>query len=311
MISWLKQAALIGLLLLGLAGLARAEDKKAEPKRIRDVIYGRKFGMALTMDVFQPVKPNGAGVIYVVSGGWFSSAAAISPLMTAGLADRGYTVFAVVHGSQPKFTIPEIAEDLHRAVRFIRSNAADYQVDGNRLGIMGVSAGGHLSLLMGTAGGPGDPKAVDAVDRESSKVQAVACFCPPTDFLNYGGKEMINRSFQPPYTAATDYHEFNAKKALYVPITDEKTLREISRKVSPISHVSATSAPTLIFHGDKDSLVPLQQSESMVAKLKEAGVNAKLVVREGADHVWPTMVFDFIQCADWFDKYLAKGKDEK
>jgi len=309
--GWFKQSALLGCLLFLTAGLAYSEEKKEEPKRIRDVIYGRKFGMALTMDVFQPAKPNGAGIIWVVSGGWFSSAAAVNPLLAATLVERGYTVFAVVHGSQPKFTIPEIAADLHRAIRFIRGNAKDYHVDGDRLGIMGISAGGHLSLLMGTSGGPGDPKALDPIDRGSSKVQAVACFCPPTDFLNYGGKEMINRNFQPPYTAATDYHEFDSKKALYVPITDEKKLRAISRQISPISHVSASSAPALLFHGDKDTLVPLQQSESMVARLKEAGVKAELVVRKGADHVWPTMVLDFSQCADWFDKHLGKGKDEK
>ena len=62
------------------------------------------------------------------------------------------TVFAVVHGSQPEFTIPEILEDMHKAVRYIRSHAAEYGVDPNRLGITGMSAGGHLSLMQGTAG---------------------------------------------------------------------------------------------------------------------------------------------------------------
>jgi acetyl esterase/lipase len=311
MFSGLKRLALISWLLIGLAGLARTEEKKDEPKRIRDVIYGRKFGMALTLDVFQPSRPNGAAVIWVISGGWFSSAEAINPLMSAELLKRGYTVFAVVHGSQPKFTIPEIADDMHRAIRFIRTKAKEYNIDANRLGITGISAGGHLSMLMGTSGSPGDPKARDPIDRESSKVQAVACFCPPTDFLHYGGKEMLSRSFQPPFTAACDYHEYDVKKALYVAITDEMKQREIARKISPITYVSASSAPARIFHGDKDKLVPIQQAESMVAKLKEAGVPAELVVRKGADHVWPTLFLDFILCADWFDKHLAKPKDEK
>ena len=92
----------------------------------------------------------------------------------------------VVHGSQPKFTIPEAIQDIHRAVRFIRHNAAEWGVDPNHLGITGGSAGGHLSLILGTQGGPGAPDAKDPIDRESSAVQAVACFYPPSDFLNYG-----------------------------------------------------------------------------------------------------------------------------
>ena len=78
--------------------------------RKEDIIYGRKHGVALTMDVFTPKQnANGAGVIMCVSGGFFSSKAAINPLFFGEALNRGYTVFAVVHGSQPKYTIPEIA----------------------------------------------------------------------------------------------------------------------------------------------------------------------------------------------------------
>ena len=111
------------------------------------------------------------------------------------LLDRGYTVFAVVHGSQPRFTVPEIIQDMNRAVRFIRYHAKDYGIDKARIGISGAHRrAGHLSLMLGTAGSLGDPNAKDPVDRESSRVQAVACFFPPADLLNYGqaGKEMLH-----------------------------------------------------------------------------------------------------------------------
>jgi hypothetical protein len=85
----------------------------------------------------------------------------------------------------PKFNIPEIVQDIHRAVRFVRHNAAKYDIDPNRLGIVGGSAGGHLSLMMATTGGPGKEDAKDPIDRETSAVQAVACFFPPTDFMNW------------------------------------------------------------------------------------------------------------------------------
>jgi acetyl esterase/lipase len=295
------------LFLLTSAGLAPAADEPAWTRQ-RDVIYGRKYGLAMTMDVFTPKEANGAGLIFAVSGGWFSDTRAINLAFTAPFLKRGYTVFAVVHGSQPKFTVPEIVEDMHRAVRFIRHSAAQFKIDPDRLGIYGASAGGHLSLMMGHGGKEGDPKAADPVDRLSSRVQAVACFFPPTDFLNWEkpGHELLDRALRPPFTAAVDFHEFDKKKALFVPIKDEKKLREIMRAISPITHVSSKSAPTLLLHGDQDELVPLRQSEIMAAKLKEANIPVELIVRKGSGHGWATLLLDLEKCADWFDKYLKK-----
>jgi acetyl esterase/lipase len=310
---FLGSTVLACVTLVSLACSARAQEAPTYERK-RDVIYGRKFGTALTMDVFTPKeKANGAGIIAVVSGGWFSSPDNISPQLYAPYLKRGYTVFAVVHGSQPKYTIPEILEDMHRSVRFIRHNAKEYNIDPDRLGITGASAGGHLSLMIGTSGKAGDPKAKDPIDRESSKVQAVACFFPPTDFLNYGeqGKELIDRQLQPPYTAAVDFHEFDPKKALYLPVTDKDKLRDICREISPITHVSEESAPTLIVHGDKDTLVPLQQSESIMEKYKEKKVPAELFVQKDGGHDRTTVLGNLERCADWFDKYLAKKKGDK
>jgi acetyl esterase/lipase len=293
------------LLVLGWAAAARA-DEAPKFQRTRDVIYGRKYGLALTMDVITPEKPNGAAIIFVVSGGWFSRPEAINPGFVLEFLKRGYTVFAVVHGSQPKFTVPEIVDDMHRAVRFVRHNARQYNIDPDRIGITGASAGGHLSLMMATTGGPGDPRATDPVDRESSQVQAAAVFFPPTDFLNYGkaGNEVF--TLKPPFTAAFEFKEFNKERAMFVPITDEKRVREIITRVSPAQHVTRDTAPVLFIHGDKDDLVPLQQSEWMLEKLKAARVPAELVVKKDGGHGWLTILEDTKPMADWFDKYLAK-----
>ncbi len=301
---------LVACFILGTAATLAPAAEEPAFLRSEDVIYCRKFGTALTLDVFTPRKPNGAALVYVVSGGWFSSHEAIRPAAFAEFLKRGYTVFTVVHGSQPKFTVPEIIDDMHRAVRFIRSHARDYQIDPERIGITGASAGGHLSLMIGTAGAPGDPKARDPVDRESSRVQAVACFFPATDFLNFGtkGNMLISRTMQPPFRAALDYRVFDNEKRLFVPVTDEARVRELTRQISPITHVTADDPPTLIIHGDKDTLVPIQQAESIVARFKEVGVPAELIVRPGAEHGWPTILNDTVLLADWFDKYLLKSK---
>jgi acetyl esterase/lipase len=280
--------------------------------RQTDVVYGRKHGMALTMDVFTPQeKANGGAVIWVVSGGWFSSHDSINPGYPAELLKRGYTVFAVVHGSQPKFTIPEILQDMHRSIRFIRAHAADYKIDPNRIGITGASAGGHLSLMQGLAGDAGDPQAKDPIGQVSSRVQAVACFFPPTDFLNYGkpGENAIGRGVLKDFPAPFAFAELEKKGhgGLYVPVTDEARVVEIGKQISPITHATADDPPTLIIHGDKDLLVPIQQAEIIVEKLKSAKVPAELVVKKGAAHGWPELGKDMTTIADWFDKHLAKN----
>jgi len=263
--------------------------------RTEDVIYGRKFGTALTLDVFQPRPANGVGLILMVSGGWFSSHDSISANNFRPLLNRGYTVFAVVHGSQPKFTITEIIPDIQRAVRFIRHNAARYGVDPNRLGITGGSAGGHLSLIMATQGGPGDPKAKDPVDRESSAVQCVACFFPPTDFLNYGrpGDDAVGFGVLKPFQAA------------FGPGADTSDGRQkLGREISPIYFIHSNMPPVLIIHGDADKLVPIYQSQEFVRRCQAMGATAKLVVRPGKNHGWPDLVKDEEFFADWFDQYL-------
>jgi acetyl esterase/lipase len=263
--------------------------------RTEDVIYGRKYAMSLTMDVFQPEKPNGFGIIMVISGGWFSAKEAINPSVYEPFLARGYTVFAVLHGSQPKFQIPEIIQDMNRAVRFIRFNAKKYGVDPNHLGVTGGSAGGHLSLILGTQGGKGDPKAKDPIDQESSAVQAVACFFPPTDFLNYGKTnesalgENVLANFKP---AFGDVPKEAAEK------------EKFGRQISPIYSVSSNTPPTLILHGDADKLVPIQQAETFLKKAEDAGVKTKLIVKKGEAHGWKDWPADFTLFADWFDEYL-------
>lgn len=282
--------------------IATASAQDASFKRTEDVIYGRKFGVALTLDVFQPTKPNGCAVIYMVSGGWFSAKEAVNAGNYKAFLDRGYTVFAVVHGSQPKFTISEITQDIHRAVRFIRTNAPKWGVNPDKFGISGASAGGHLSLTMGTQGGPGKPDAKDPVDRASSAVQAVACFFPPTDFLNYG-------------QAAEDGTGVgtlkNFKAAFGSRADADESRKALGREVSPIYFITPKLPPTLIIHGDADKLVPYQQAETFVAKAQEAGATAKLINRHGKVHGWPEMGKDVEILADWFDDHLRGIKTNR
>lgn len=301
----LSRFVLTALALVALAPVALAQETYT---RTEDVIYGRKYGLAMTMDVFAPKdkeKANGRGIIWCVSGGWFSAKpGGIGPGLE--FVNRGYTVFAVTHGSQPKFTIPEVLEDMHRAVRFIKANAKKYNVDPDKLGITGASAGGHLSLMQGCAPKEGKPKADDPVERQSSKVAAVACYFPPTDFLNYGKEGNVAlgggtlKGFRPPF----DFWERDKDTNKLVVIADEERRKQIGKQISPAYHVSKDSAPALISHGDADTLVPIQQAEVIIAKLNENKVPCELVVRKGAGHGGGAFSKDGKLFADWFDKYL-------
>jgi acetyl esterase/lipase len=283
--------------------------RAAEPDytRTQDVIYGRKFGTALTMDVFRPKSSgNGAAIIWVMSGGWFSAHKTIPPNMGV----RGYTVFAVVHGSQPRFTIPDAVADMNRAVRFIRFHAKDYGIDPDRIGITGGSAGGHLSLMQGVKPAPPDEKSKDPVDHVSARVQAVACLFPPTDFLNYGetGKiawtttlNWLPSAFGFEKEIETVKGNFFTKQ--FVPVSYEEKV-QIAKDVSPIYWISADAPPTLIIHGNADNLVPIEQSKRFIEKLQQAKVEAKLDVRAGKGHGWPDMNPDKEILLDWFDQHL-------
>ena len=161
--------------------------------------------------------------------------------------------------------------------------------------------------MQGTAGTAGNPEANDPVERFSSRVQAVACFYPPTDFLNYGKEERSRWEMEFwPVSAAFDFKEFDNATRAFVVIADEDKRREIGKKISPVYQVSDDDAPTLIIHGDADKLVPIQQAEIIIVKLKEAKVPCELVTKKGAGHGWADMGKDLPTLADWFDKYLAR-----
>jgi acetyl esterase/lipase len=255
-----------------------------------DVVYGHKHGLAMTFDVFQPAdKPNGAGVLFMVSGGWYSRWVRPKQMtsMFQPLLDRGFTVFAVRHGSSPKFSIPEAVSDVRRAVRFIRKHADDYQVDPARLGVFGMSAGGHLSLMLGTASDPGKSDAVDPIDRESSRVAAVVAMVAPTDL-----RIMVWDA--PDHLPA--YKRFPALE-----LAMDKAAEH-----SPLLHVTDDDAPTLLIAGDQDELVPISHSENILKAFKDEGVVAELLVIEGAGHGFQAKDQQraFTALADWFEKHL-------
>ena len=276
-----------------------------------EIIYGRKDGMALTMLMLTPKeRPNGKAIISLASGNWVSSYN--SALNFANRSDiylnKGYTVFVVMHGSQPRYAITNEIADIKRAVRFIRYNANNYHIDGSRIGITGSSSGGHLSLMVGLSEDKIDTTSRDPVDKVSSRVQAVAVFYPPTDFLNWGQEKMDLSKLQPVLVVAGvagafDFKEWNDTVRLFQPVSAERKL-EIAKQVSPVYHVTPDDPPVLIIHGTADRTVPLQQSETIIKKLNRAKVANSFIIKKDGGHGWQNRAVEEKNFVDWFDKYL-------
>jgi acetyl esterase/lipase len=266
--------------------------------RTDGVVYGMRDGTPLTLDVLRPQEPNGLAVAFMVSGGWKSGGPGETPTwMLAPLLRSGYTVFAICHISQPDSTVMEIIEDVNRGIRYVRHHAGHYGIDPNRIGVSGGSAGGHLSLMLATRGEPGDSNAKDPIDRESSEVQAVAIFYPVTDLLDMGTSTENPGDGGPPISFV---------KAFGPDATDMEKWKKIGRDCSPIFHLTEDFPPTLICHGDADTLVPLTQSQRFQKRAAECGHDVELMIHPGGEHGWPTMIWDALSFVAWFDEHLRR-----
>lgn len=273
--------------LLALAGGNFAQE--AVKPRHQEVIYGHKDGLAMTFDVFPPDgEPNGAAVVFIVSGGWFSKWA--PPLQTRALMSpflaKGYTGFAVRHGSSPRYSIAEAVADVRQAVRTIRRDAKQYGIDPNRIGVYGMSAGGHLTLMLATTGEDGNPSATDPLRRISSRITAGVAFVPPSDITSY--------------VWSTPGLDDKYRRYPGLDISKEE-----AKAVSPLYFVTPDDAPCLVMSGGKDTLVLPEQGRWIHEKLDEAGVENKFIVYENSGHGleknFPQAVHEAVT---WFDKHL-------
>ncbi len=293
-----------------LDNIRKKAEKNGYPQE--EFIYGRKEGIGLTMVKINPkVKSNRKAIISVISGNWNSSYNGIE-IPTASLEQylaKGYTIFAVTHSSQPRFAIPEQVDDMKRAVRYIRYNATRFGIDPDHIGITGTSSGGHLALMIATADDKINATANDPTDRVSSRVQAVAVLFPPTDLLNWGGKgfnfgnakDLLKIS---KVWGAVDFKTWNEKFRIFEEVTDTIARNKITREVSPIYSVTPDDPPVFIIHGDADIIVPIQQSQTIIAMFKEANVINNFIIKKGGKHNFDDMNPEWQQFVGWFDKYL-------
>ena len=242
---------------------ARAQTASSEPPPgvavKRDIVYFKIGARALHLLLARPnplPKSNLPVVIYLHGGAWRNG----SHLnLTAGawnLARRGYAVASVEFRGSDEAIFPAPLDDCRAAISWIKKNAAPYSLDTKRLGVYGVSTGGHLAALLALT---------------SSSIGAAAIESAPTDLasLNQGARLDWNAPNSP------------LSKFLGGTLAQKSAL---ARRASPLFYADETAPPFLILHGDADEFVPIAQSEKLYQKLKAAGTSVDFQVFAGEAH---------------------------
>jgi acetyl esterase/lipase len=274
---------------------------KVAAREEHDVIYTGPGGDTnLTMDIYFPSITNSPPrpvVMYVHGGGWRMGDKDMLAIMAgpAELLRRGYVVVSINYRLAPAFKFPAMLEDAKCAVRYLRAHAQGYGLDAAHIGVMGDSAGGHLVSLLGLtdarAGFEGK-----GWTNESSRVQAVVDLYGPSDFtlgptnLNTMAGRLFKDAFGP--TNATD---------------------NVIQRASPVTYISSNAPPFLIFHGNKDGLVNIEQSRLLFERLRAAGDDAQFVVITNYSHGRAAFGFGLVHpddkeraklIADFYDRHL-------
>lgn len=263
----------------------------------RDVEYGRAGQRALKLDLVFPKQPSEKprpAIVFIHGGGWHGGDKALGIGQVARFAASGQYVGVSVGYRLSKEAIwPAQIHDCKAAIRFLKVNAKLYNIDPERIGVWGSSAGGHLVSLLGTSGGVKELEGECGSPGQSSRVACVVDFCGPSDFMAIG---KLTGGEAP---AAVG-------QLLGGPIAEKQ---EAAKAASPVTYVTKDDPPFLIVHGTKDNTVPLEQAESFHAALKQAGVDVTLVKIEGGGHgVGGVEVARRVQA--FFDKHLRGEKVE-
>ncbi len=242
-----------------------------EPRIKRDIEYARVGDTALLLDLYVPAHaPSPPVIVWVHGGAWRSGSKSNVPLQP--LASR-YAIASVDYRLSPVAKFPAQVHDLKAAVRFLRAKAGEYKINADRIAIAGSSAGGHLAALVGvTTGVKGLEGDVGEHEGQSSDVQAIIDFYGPANLTT-----ILKQST--PHGLSV---RVPALELLFGGHPDEKT--ELAKLASPVFHVDAKDPPLLIFHGDQDPQVPINQSHELVGAYKKHRLPAKLEVVYGGAH---------------------------
>lgn len=304
------KALLLPLLLLTSLTFAEVPKDYSPPAGIkmeRDVSYITEGDEAQKLDLYLPEKTSDQPlplIVHIHGGGWRGGSK--FPCAVSGMVTKGYAVASIEYRFSQKAIFPAQIQDCQAAIRWLRANSQKYNFDINKVGVVGGSAGGHLSALVGTSGGKKVFAPIGGNEDQSDRVQCVCDIFGPADFSTVVQQAAEDKNVK-------NIFEFNTPKDPYSSLIgaklDDKAKADA---VSPIHYVSADTPPFLILHGTHDALVPYAQSVQFEAALKEKGVPVWLQKLPGSGHGGAAFGKPSViqLMASFFDKHL-KGSDVK
>lgn len=237
----------------------------------KNIEYALVNGQSLRLDLYRPLQMQKKlpVIVWLYGGGWKYGSKRFCPI--AHFATQQVAIVSVDYRLDDVAKFPAQLHDCKGAIRWLRANAARYNLDAEHLGVFGISAGGHLAALLGTT--MDNPKMEGDVGGNlnfSSQVQCVCAFYPPTD---------LNRLVADPKSR----NDANGMVALLIGGAMNQNV-ERANFASPIFYVSSNAAPFFLMHGGADTLVPPEQSQIFYEALKKAGVEAHLEIIPGKGH---------------------------
>ncbi len=252
----------------------RQADLPTDAKIVRDLEYIPGGGERNWLDLYLPANATNPlpVIVWVHGGAWRAGSKENCPAQR--FVARGYAVASINYRLSQHAVFPAQIEDCKAAIRWLRAHSAEYHLDPERFAAWGSSAGGHLVALLGTTGDTTEFYKGGNLD-QSSRVQAVVDWFGPTDFTQMSKFSRPDSKF--------DHDASDAPEALLIggPV---QANRDKAARANPITYVSKADPPFLIMHGNRDNLVPYQQSELLRDALQKAGVPVTLKIVEGAGH---------------------------
>lgn len=249
---------------------------------IKDVAYLEE-GRTQTLDMYLPDEPGTKprpAIVWIHGGGWIGGSNRASRAISMGntFAEKGYVVVAPAYllGTLEKASWPTALHDCKNAVRFLRANAEKYNIDPDRIAVMGGSAGGHLALMVGYTTDIPDLEPEKPYPGVSSRVSAVGNFYGIT---NLDTRQRVDKDGN---LTGVPSNGSNRKFLGEEGFKD----RALWRYASPTTHVKPGVPPTFVTHGKRDATVNFQQATELVEKLEAAGVPHVFVPLEKAGHTY-------------------------
>ena len=240
---------------------------------VRDIEYAHPPKKKLLLDLYLPDQKSTQPfpvVVWIHGGAWLGgNKKKPFPLL---FVQHGYAIASINYRHSTQATFPAQIYDCKAAIRWLRANAEKYNLHPDRIGVWGSSAGAHLAALLGTSGSGGELDGNLGNRDYSNRVQAVVDFYGPTDFLQMdaAGSKITHNAPDSPES-----------KLIGGPIQENK---EKVALANPITYVSEDAPPFLVVHGDKDRIVPYEQSQLLHSALINAGVESTFYILRGSGH---------------------------